>query len=124
MENSGKIRTFEDLVAWQEAHGLVLLVYKLTKGFPDDERFGLTNQCRRAVISVTSNIAEGFGRSSLKDKVHFYTMAKTSLAELQNQFIAARDLRYIDIHDYEKFLTQSITVDKLIAGLIKSAVNK
>jgi len=118
-----KIKKFTDLETWKESHKLVLLTYTLTKKFPGEEKFGLTNQSRRAVISITSNIAEGFGRKTLKDKQHFYTTSKTSLAELHNQFLAARDLKYISQDDFRKFEIQSLVVDKLIAGLIKSATD-
>jgi len=68
-KDSNKIESFKDLRAWQEGHQLVLLVYSITKSFPKDEQFGLSNQLRRAVVSVTSNIAEGFSRRSLKEKI-------------------------------------------------------
>jgi len=80
-----KIRHFTDLRAWQEGHTLVLAVYKVTKDFPKEELFGLTNQIRRAVVSVTSNIAEGFTRYSSKEKNQFYFVCLGSLAEVQNQ---------------------------------------
>jgi four helix bundle protein len=70
-----KIRFFIDLYAWKEAHKLVLLIYNITKEFPKEELFGLSNQIRRAVVSVTSNIAEGFSRNSYKEKSQFYSMA-------------------------------------------------
>ncbi len=98
----GKIQRFTDLKAWQEAHALVLGVYQATKKYPDDERFGLVIQCWRAAVSISSNIAEGFGRFSSKDKHHFYSMAKTSLAELQNQFMISRDLNYISMNVFEE----------------------
>lgn len=116
-----KIRSFRDLKAWQEAHVLALLIYKITKTYPDDEKFGLTNQSRRAVVSISSNIAEGFGRFSAKDKQHFYSMAKTSLAELQNQLILAKDLEYIGAPLFVRADAQSETVGALIKGLIRSA---
>ncbi len=75
-----KIRSFTDLVAWQEGHKLVLSVYILTKSFPQEELYSLTNQLRRAVVSITSNIAEGFNRKTLNDKSHFYIMAHGSVA--------------------------------------------
>jgi len=66
--NNKNIKTFTDLVVWQEAHELVLAIYKITKNFPKEEMYGLVSQMRRAVISVTSNIAEGFSRRSYKEK--------------------------------------------------------
>ena len=65
-----KIERFTDLIAWQEAHGLALAVYQLTKTFPDEERFGLVSQMRRCAVSIGSNIAEGFGRYGKKDRCH------------------------------------------------------
>ena len=89
------IREFTDLNAWQKAHKVVLLTYRATKYFPKDEMFDLTNQMRRASISAESNIAEGFGRNTQKDKQHFFGIAKGSLLELQSQSITARDLEYL-----------------------------
>ena len=86
-----KIKSFTDLYAWQEGHKLVIMVYKVTKSFPKEEVFGMVSQMRRCVISITSNIAEGFSRNTTKDKVQFYCIAHGSLTELQNQLLAARD---------------------------------
>ncbi|OGZ10591.1 MAG: hypothetical protein A3D67_01910 [Candidatus Lloydbacteria bacterium RIFCSPHIGHO2_02_FULL_51_22] len=119
-----KIESFIDLYAWKEAHILALLIYKMTEKFPEKEKFGLTNQMRRAVVSVTSNIAEGFSRSSAKDKQHFYTMARSSIAELQSQSLLARDLKYLGNDDFKQIADQSVIASKLIVGLIKSATNK
>ncbi len=123
MGNS-EIQKFTHLIAWQKAHQLVLLIYKTTKDFPADERFGITNQMRRAVISITSNIAEGFGRTTAKDKIHFYTMAKTSLAELENQCIASRDLGFMSTVTFRLFEEQAEVVNKLISALYKTAIDK
>lgn len=115
-----KITTFEDIVAWQSARELGLIVYKLTKSYPKDEIFALVSQLRRAVVSITSNIAEGFSRNSNADRMHFYIMAKGSLSEAQSQMIFSRDLKYIDDKQYELFQEKSIVTHKLITGLIKS----
>ncbi len=87
---------FERLDAWQLARKLVKHIYLVTKSFPDEEKFGLTNQLRRAAISVTSNLAEGGSRSSNKDQAHFTQMAYSSLMEIANQLIIAHDLEYIE----------------------------
>jgi four helix bundle protein len=114
------IQSFTDLYSWQEGHKLVLLVYKTTKQFPIDEKFSLTNQIQRAVISITSNIAEGFSRQGSKEKIQFYYMSLGSLTELQNQLLIAKDLGYISNETFQTITSQTITVSKLINGLIKS----
>jgi len=112
-----KIRSFTDLNAWKEGHKLVLMIYKISEIFPSKEVFGLTNQMRRASVSITSNIAEGFGRNTVKDKCQFYFMAYGSLTELQNQLIIARDIKYLNKENFKKVADQTIIVAKLINGL-------
>ncbi|MDQ5950565.1 MAG: hypothetical protein QG585_507 [Patescibacteria group bacterium] len=116
-----KISNFTDLVAWQEAHRVVLFIYKIITKFPAEEKYGLGNQMRRAVISVTSNIAEGFARVGAKDKKRYYNMAFTSLLELENQVIASKDLYFIQQEEFLKFEEMCLNVRKLLSGLIKSA---
>lgn len=116
----GTIRSFTDLTVWQEAHKLVLLVYRLTEIFPKKETFNLISQMRRCVVSITSNIAEGFNRRSLKEKIQFYTMAQSSLTELQNQLLIARDIGYMPSEVFNRVAELTITVHKLLTGLIKS----
>jgi four helix bundle protein len=118
-----KIRSFTDLIAWQEGHKLVLTIYKITKAFPKEELFGLVSQVRRCAVSITSNIAEGFSRRSEKDKINFYHISLGSLTELQNQLLIARDLKYITNADFEMSANQTVTVSKLINGL-KKALNR
>lgn len=113
-------RSFTDLIVWQEGHALVLNIYAETKNFPREEIFGITNQLRRAVVSVTSNIAEGFNRKTEKDKLHFYTMAIGSVAEAQNQLLIVRDVGYLDQEKFSKLADQTITIHKLLTGLMKS----
>ena len=116
-----KIHNFKDLIAWQKGHQLVLMVYKITKDFPHEEQFGLTNQLRRAVVSITSNIAEGFSRGTYKDKSKFYSMALGSLTEIQNQFLVAKDVGYLNEDVFNKLDTLTIEMSKIINGLIKSS---
>ena len=113
-----KITSFTQLIVWQKGHRLVLLVYKITKKFPKDELFGLVSQLRRALISITSNIAEGFGRRSLKEKIHFYSIAAGSLTEVQNQLLIARDLGYITNQEFQVCAALSVEIAKLINALI------
>ncbi len=123
-EPKSKIHSFNDLKAWQEAHALVLLIYKATDSFPDKEKFGLTNQLRRAIISVTSNIAEGFGRQSSKEKIQFYYHSNGSLLEIKSQLFAARDLKYLSVNDFEQLMAQADVSQALLRGLMKSATSK
>ena len=123
MENK-KIKSFTDLIAWQEGHQLVLEIYRLIKEFPKEERFGLASQISRAAVSVTSNIAEGFSRKSDKEKIQFYHNALGSLTELQNQLLIAKDIKYISREDFSKTAEQSVQIHKLINGLIKSLKSK
>lgn len=114
-----KILSFTDLNAWKETHKIVLMIYEITLKFPKEELFGLTNQIRRAAVSTTSNIAEGFSRQSYKDKVHFYSIAQGSLTELQNQLYIARDVKYIREEEFDNCFEQSVVAHKLLSGLIK-----
>ena len=118
------IKNFTDLIVWQESHKLVLAVYKVVKTFPAEEKFALGSQLRRAAISITSNIAEGFARNTQKDKQQFYAISRGSLLELQNQLILAKDLNYISAKEYCEFDYKIIYCSKLISGLIKTAVSK
>jgi four helix bundle protein len=113
------IKSFTDLVAWQKGHALVLEIYRDTKKFPKEELFGLSSQMRRSAVSITSNSAVGFGRSSAKDKKQFYTMSLTSIAELQNQMLISRDVGYTTKEKFAVLANQSVEVHKLVNGLIK-----
>lgn len=116
-----KIKSFTDLNAWKEGHQLVLDIYRITKDFPEDEKFGLTNQLRRAVVSITSNIAEGFSRNSYKEKSQFYAMSLGSLTEVQNQLLVAKDVEYLTKKEFEKLAEKSVIISKLLNGLIKKS---
>lgn len=114
------IKSFTDLEAWREAHRLTLSIYKSSKKFPKDELFGLVSQIRRAVISIESNIAEGFSRYHFKDRLNFYYQARGSIAEVQSQSITAKDLGYIDEIDLTGILDTSQKTQIILSGLIKS----
>lgn len=115
---------FTDLIAWKEGNKLVLLVYKAAKTFPRSEDFILKSQILRATISITSNIAEGFGRHSLKEKIQFYYLAQASLSEVQNQLIISKEVGYLKDSEFSKTWEQTILVHKLLTGLIKSLKSK
>jgi hypothetical protein len=72
----GTVQHFQQLETWQESHKLVLMVYQITKGFPSDERYGLISQMRRAAVSIPANVAEGFKRRGIRDKIHFYNISE------------------------------------------------
>jgi len=118
---NGKIKSFTDLIVWQEAYKLALEIYKITKNFPKEETYSLIDQMKRCSISISSNIAEGFSRKSKKEKIQFYFIAKGSLTELQNQLLLAKDVKYLNLESFKSIAEQTITVHKLINGLIKSA---
>ena len=113
-------RHFTDVKAWQMGHFLALSVYKVTRAFPKDEQFALTNQLRRAATSIPSNIAEGFNRFSLKEKAHFYSISLSSASEVQSQLILAKDLGYINQDEFVNINSSIITAHKLLTALIKS----
>jgi four helix bundle protein len=113
------IRSFKDLNAWKKGHELVLTLYRLTKDFPREEAFGLTTQLRRAGVSITANIAEGFSRQSNREKVQFYATALGSLTETQSHLLLAKDVGYLSPETYQQAEDQSITVNKILAGLLK-----
>ena len=115
--NGEKIKSFTDLNTWKEGHKLVLLIYKYTGDFPPKENFSLIDQMRRAAVSVTSNIAEGFTRNTNKEKCQFYSMAQGSLAELQNQLLIAKDVNYLKKGLFQEIANQTVIVNKLINGL-------
>jgi four helix bundle protein len=116
-----KINTFRDLIVWQHAHKLVLEVYIITKLFPKEELFCLTSQLRRAAISVSSNIAEGFGRKTEKDRNHFYQMSLGSLYEVHNQIIIVQSLQYITTEQSVASLELIDSTGKLLHGILKAS---
>ena len=107
---------YKELDIWIQARVLVKTIYVLTKSFPKDEQFSLTSQVRRCVISIPSNIAEGCGRQSNKETIHFLQIARGSLFELETQLILAEDLNYIS--DIDIVLKEIERVKKLLNGFI------
>jgi four helix bundle protein len=111
---------FRNLKVWQLARGLARGIYAETQNFPRTEMFGLTQQMRRAAISVLSNIAEGQGRSTDADGRHFAVIARGSLLEIEAQLVIAADLNYLPMDRAEQLIEQSIEVTKKINALIRS----
>lgn len=117
---SEKIRHFTDLDAWKINHEVVLEIYKVTKKFPKEETFGIVSQLRRAVSSITANIAEAWGRFHFADKARFYYQARGSNAEAQNFLLLARDLGYITESEFEALQEKLLKGFQVLNGLIRS----
>ena len=110
--------SFERLDVWKKSRLLTKEIYSLTKKFPDDEKFGITSQLRRAIISVCSNIAEGSSRKSKKDQSHFYNISYSSLTELLNQLIISNDLGYLQDDSLEEIRNEIHTISLMLNRLI------
>lgn len=119
-ERPQNLDSFEKLLAWRAARELAKHTYLFTKKFPKDEQFALTSQMRRAATSIHANIAEGFSRQTVADKLHFYTISAGSLTELQSFSYTALDVGYIGETEQLELYSKSVTTHKLLAGLIKS----
>lgn len=111
---------YKKLLVWQEAHKLVLLVYKTTKNFPREELFGLTSQFRRAAVSIAANIIEGQARFSRKEFLQFLYIANGSLTETEYYIELARDLHYMEEKEFLLLQEKRIIVGNLLHGLIRS----
>ena len=120
MDARAKTSSFKDLIVWQRSIDLVEKVYKITKKFPEEERFGLISQIRRACVSVSSNIAEGNGRRTRKDYIQFLHIALGSLAELETQLVIAKRLSYVENLPYNGVIEELVVVRKILIGLISS----
>lgn len=113
-----KIESYRDLEVWKQARELVRDTYQLTKLFPKEEQFGLTNQLKRAAISVPSNLAEGCGRNYSKDSLQFFFIARGSLYEMETQIILSLDLGYISESDHENIFKKIQSCKRLLNGFI------
>ena len=114
------MKDHKDLIVWQKSMELTRIIYTLTKRFPQGEIFGLTNQIRRAVVSIPSNIAEGFGRNSDKQFIHFLKIAKGSAAELETQLLISRDLSYLPAKDAKSTLALYDEIARMLGALIRN----
>jgi four helix bundle protein len=112
-------KKYTELNVWIEARKLTGSIYQITESFPLKEQFGLTNQIRRCALSVPSNIAEGCGRNTKKDSVHFFYIARGSLYELETQIFLSTDLNYLTEHNSSILLEQLEVVRKLLNGFIR-----
>ncbi len=114
-----RVRNYRELLVWQKGHQLALEIYRVTVGFPKVEQFGLTDQLRRAAISVPSNVVEGYERGSNKEFKHFLSIARGSTGEVRAQIELARDIGYMQNDDFEKLFDLTTEVHKMINSLIK-----
>ncbi|NTW72175.1 MAG: four helix bundle protein [Eubacteriaceae bacterium] len=116
-------RKFENLIVWQKSKDLIVDIYELLYKFPESEKYAMSSQIRRAVNSVCANIAEGSGRNTDKDFIHFLFMSKGSLEETKSFLYIANELGYINKDDLNRFIDRINEVGKILGGLIKSLNN-
>lgn len=114
-----KLTRFEDMTVWQESQDMAVSVYKLTYTFPAEEKYGITSQVQRASSSVSANIAEGFGRMTLKDRAHFYHIALGSLLETKNFIYLTTRLEYVTEEDASVIIGQVESIHKQITAILK-----
>lgn len=117
-----EIRSYRDLVAWQQAMDLAVAVYELTRQWPREELYGLTSQTRRAAMSVPANIAEGYGRDNLGSYLQFLRIAQGSLKELETHLLLANRVGIES--ETSKILVQSETVGRVLGGLIRKLADQ
>ena len=117
------IVSFKDLIVWQKSHYFVLNIYSISSKFPKEEMFALTSQIRRAAVSVPANIAEGFKKKTLPNKLNYISHSEGSLEEVNYYLILARDLNYIKDEEFRTLEAFSEEISKLIAGYSKNIKN-
>lgn len=118
-----KTKTFKELIAWQKSHKLVLEIYKATKAYPKEEVYSLTNQIRRASISVAANIAEGYKKKTKASKLNFLNISEGSLEEVKYYIILSKDLKFITEKEFNQLESITEEVGRLISGY-SSAISK
>ena len=118
------MHNFKELIVWKKSRDLVKDVYTLTQKFPDNEKFGLTQQIRRAAVSIPSNIAEGSGRGTNKDFIQFINVANGSAFEVETQLYLALDLEYISQSEFEEISKRLLDIERLIYNFKKSLSNQ
>ena len=114
---------FQRVIAWQKSHEFVLSVYHITKNYPEDEKFGLTSQFRRAAVSIEANIAEGYKKLSKPDKLRFFNIAQGSLEECRDYIILSLDLNYITEQEYNELCTLSEYASRMINSYCEGIIN-
>ena len=117
------MNNFRELNVWKKSMSIVTEIYKLTRHFPKEEQYGLTNQIRRCAVSIPSNIAEGAGRNGNKEFAHFLSIALGSSFELETQLIIGKRLDFMESQNFETIESELIEIQKMIRGLQKSLSN-
>ncbi len=120
MENKKKARNFRNYPVWQQAVDYATKVYKITADMPYFEKKGLCDQLQRAVVSISSNIAEGSARTSDSEFAHFLDIALGSAYEVETQLLISKNVGYIDINIYNQLLDELISIEKQLTGLVNS----
>ena len=118
------LKNYKELKVWEKSYQLCLEVYRITKGFPKMEIYGLISQMRRAALSIPSNIAEGYGRKSLSEYLRFLYIAYGSVCELETQIMLSGDLGYLNGNQLSKLQKEIGKVERMLQALIKSLENK
>jgi len=118
------VKSYQDLIVWQKAMTFVITCYEITQKFPKDEVFGLSSQLKRAAVSIPSNIAEGHGRATRGEYIHFLGIARGSLKETETQLLIANRLKFINSEQLKNALNQAEEIGKMLSNLIVSLKNK
>jgi four helix bundle protein len=119
MKNDVSVKTHKDLDVWKKSMDFITLLYKVTTNFPKDEIYGLTNQMRRAAVSIPSNIAEGAARKSNKEYIQFLYIALGSAAELETQLLTSKNVNYIDDKSFDLLIKERDEIARMLFGLIR-----
>ncbi len=118
------LKNYKDLKVWQKSYELCLEIYRITAKFPKEERYGLTSQIRRSVVSIPSNIAEGYGKKTTMDYIRMLYISYGSVCELETQILLAGDLVFIEKGVLGKLKKGITEVERMLKALIKSLENK
>jgi len=117
------LKNYKELKVWQKSYGLCLEIYRITAKFPKEEKYGLSSQIRRSVVSVPSNIAEGYGRKTTMDYIRMLYIAYGSVCELETQILLAGDLDFIEKGELVTLNKNIGEIERMLKALIKSLEN-
>ena len=123
-DSSEMLKNYKDLKVWQKSYELCLRIYRITAKFPKEERYGLTSQLRRSVVSIPSNIAEGYGRKTTADYIRMLYISYGSVCELETQVLLAGDLGVIEKSELSTAKKDIEEIERMLKALIKSLENK